>query len=264
MPDFLLRQILLLLEPLGLIWLSLIALTVALWRKRQRSLATGAAALALAIFLVGGTLLPALLLGTLEKPYAGLQPAHLPRADAIVVLGGGATASRLETGRIHLTKAADRLMMSLELLRLGKASVLVLGGGAAVLDGEMLLESELVRDRILALTFSSAGAPSLLTLGFSRNTHDEALHVQALVAARGWDRVLLVTSAFHMRRAAALFRTAGINVEPMACNFLGMERRDASWSRFHVPNWQGFELFSLWLHEQIGWCDARRRGWIHP
>src|SRR6187397_2291150 len=119
------RIVLALLEPIGLIWLTLLLLTALLWRKRQRSFAFATGALAVAIYVIGATDVPSALLRSLERPYAGVNYAALPAADAVVLLGGGVGPSRYEVGGLQLTDASDRVVMALEMIRLSKASVLV-------------------------------------------------------------------------------------------------------------------------------------------
>jgi len=46
---------------------------------------------------------------------------------------------------------------------------------------------------------------------FSDNLLENALQVRRILRRRGWHKVLLVTSAQHMRRALAVFVTAGID-----------------------------------------------------
>ncbi len=43
----------------------------------------------------------------------------------------------------------------------------------------------------------------MLLEGASRDTHDNALYTAVVLNGKGVRRILLVTSAFHMRRAAA-------------------------------------------------------------
>lgn len=56
----------------------------------------------------------------------------------------------------------------------------------------------------------------VVTLGGVLNTREEAERSRELVERRGWKWVLLVTSAFHMGRAEATFRRAGVPVHPRA------------------------------------------------
>lgn len=259
MRDALLRQVLYLLEPVGIVWLGLLFLTAALWWKKQRALTGLAGGLALFVTVIGATSIPGTLLGSLEKPYAGVDLDTLPQADAIVLLGGGAAASRYETGRTHLTTAGDRLVMARALFQREKAPVLLLGGNASKLDDTTLLEAELVRDLLAAWGVPPA---ALIPLGANGDTHDEALKVRALAAARGWHRVLLVTSANHQRRATATFRAQGLEVIPVPSNFLTNVSTAPGPPGVGVPRYDGFVKTAIWLHEQAGWWMYRRRGWI--
>ena len=261
MIDPLLRQLLKLLEPIGFIWLCLLVTTIVLWRARERFAARATVFLALLIFVVGGTPLSGWLITHLEKPYLGRRIAELPECDAVVVLGGGAAPAPREAGGVHFTSAADRVLFGVELMRLRKAPVLVLGGGASAIDGREQLEAELVAGRLRELGLVRE---EIITLGRNRNTHDEALNTARLAQERGWSRILLVTSAYHMRRAEALFRTAGVRVVPAACNFRTPSPSSSTRFFLRIPTWHGFETLSLWIHEQAGWAVYRWRGWIRP
>jgi uncharacterized SAM-binding protein YcdF (DUF218 family) len=259
MLDALLRQILCLLEPVGFTWLCLLVLTGALWWKGQRRFACAAGAIALFVTIIGGTGVPGLILASLEKPYADVSLDALPQADAIVLLGGGAAASRYEASLTHLTIAGDRLVMAHRLFKMGKAPALTLGGNAVKLDGVERLESELVRD---LLTGWGIPGDAMIPLGANGDTHDEALKVRALATERGWRRVLLVTSANHLRRATATFRATGLEAVPVPCNFLTNVSTAPAPPGIGVPRHDGFVKMAIWLHEQAGWHMYRRRGWI--
>jgi uncharacterized SAM-binding protein YcdF (DUF218 family) len=267
MASRIIQQILMLIEPIGFVWLCLLILSVVLWRSRQRRFAAAAFALAAFIYLVS-TNATGLLLGSLEQPYAGVNFAELPKADAIVLLGGGVEPSRYEAGGLHLTLAGDRLNMALEMARLRKAGALVVGGGGGEFDGKFISESAVVAQWFEQWRQSGALDPALeiLPLPPCADTHDEALGVRALAMARGWHRILLVTSAYHLRRAAGLFHTQGLEVEPVPCNFLTnistLHSPGSGW--FGVPAWEGCLKAGVWLHEEIGWIEYRRRGWIKP
>lgn len=255
------RQLLVLVQPIGLVWLALLALTVALWWKGQRTFASCTAALALFVQVIGGTDLPDALLRSLERLFAGVKIEELPRCDALILLGGGVEPSRYEAARVHLSGAGDRVMMALELLRLGKAPVLCIGGGSVSMKGETWSEASFAKAATVERNLTSA---EVVSLGICRDTHDEALRVRALAEQRGWHRVLVVTSAAHQRRALATFRTAGLEAVPGPCNFLTSISLGSSGSGIGIPSYGGFARFAVWLHEQIGWWEYRRRGWIDP
>jgi uncharacterized SAM-binding protein YcdF (DUF218 family) len=262
MRDALLHLLLSLIEPIGFIWLCLLVLTATLWWKRQRRFALATGFLAVFVTVIGSTSLPGrILLGSLERPYAGIQLDALPAADAIVLLGGGAAASRYEANGVHVTPSGDRIVMAHALFRMGKAPVMLLGGSESKLDGVVHFESEIVRE--LLVTW---GVPkeAMIPLASNADTHDEALKVRALAAEHGWRRFLLVTSANHLRRASATFRAQGLEVIPVPCNFL-TTISTAPAPRppgFAVPGNDGFVKMATWMHEEIGYFIYRRRGWI--
>lgn len=259
MADGLLHQIIYLLEPIGLAWLCLLGLAIWLACRRQGKPAILAALGVVLMTAVGSTGLAGRLLGSLEKPYAGVKLETLPTADAIVMLGGGASPSRYEARGVHLTPAGDRLVMAREVFRLGKAPVLLLGGNVNKLDGVRKFESEIVRDLI-----KTWGIPedAIIPLGENQDTHDEALKVRALATERGWHRVLLVTSANHMRRASGVFRAQGLEVIPVPCNFLTTVATAPPPPGLSVPRHDGFVKVAVWMHETIGWWTYRQRGWV--
>jgi uncharacterized SAM-binding protein YcdF (DUF218 family) len=259
MKDWFLHQLIFLCEPVGLTWLMLLILTAWLALRRQFKPSLAAAFIVLFVTLIGSTGIPGKILGSLEKPYAGVRLDTLPTADAIVILGGGSAPSRYEADGVHLTIAGDRILMAHELFRLQKAPVLLLGGNANKLDGVIRVESEIVRE---LLTHLGVPSEASIPLGTNQDTHDEALKVKALAAERGWHRILLVTSANHMRRAAGVFRAQGLEVIPVACNFLTSVGTAPVPPGFSVPRHDGFVKMSIWLHEEFGWWTYRHRGWI--
>jgi uncharacterized SAM-binding protein YcdF (DUF218 family) len=247
----------LLLQPLGLLWLGLIL--YAGWRcsrRRWRS-AIFPMLLAAAIYVVGGTSLPASLLATFERPYVGVRPELVPEADAVVVLGGMTTPSTNDVFGFHLDGEMDRLVAGVELTRQRKARALVLGGGLNR-NTQNPGEGEFLRHWVEH--WEVAKAP-VFVLGICRNTRDEAVRTRDLAEAQGWKRIVLVTSACHMPRAEGTFRHVGLEVTPFACDFVGLAA--LAEPRFKlVPSLSGFEHLGRYLHELAGSWAYRWRGWL--
>jgi uncharacterized SAM-binding protein YcdF (DUF218 family) len=246
-------------EPVGLVWLGLIFLMFRLWKKSQHGAAVWAGLLAALMTVVGSTPVPDRLLEQMERPYRITNLGSVPQADAVVVLGGGVRYSQLAPHGLDLTDAADRIVTGVELVRLGKAPNLVLGGATRTVRGREISEPELTRQWLASLPLS--GVPMFI-LPDCHNTHDEALNTSALLKQWRWKRVLLVTSAYHMRRAAAVFQTAGVPVVCVGCDFqVGLGGgSDVGW--VIAPQQGGFEKLELWMHEEIGWEAYKLRGWI--
>ena len=118
---------------------------------------------------------------------------------------------------------ANRFFGGVELYQAGKAPLLVFTGASPVLSAPDAPEGEILRRHALAY---GVPADRIAVSGAVLNTADEAREVSALLKARGLEqaKVLLVTSAFHMRRARALFEAAGLQVAPFPVHFSGEDR----------------------------------------
>ncbi|MGB0582611.1 MAG: YdcF family protein [Limisphaerales bacterium] len=246
-------------EPLGMIWVVLIGYGVWLYRHQRKRETIFIAGVVLFIWVMGATPFSALLLAGLERPYAGLEFDDVPRADAVILLGGGATVSRYEASKMHLTPSGDRVIMAYDLMLAEKAPVMVVGGGSVSYKGDNFVLSEITRDWLVSNKLEPG---NVIALPHCKDTHDEALFVAEMAKTNGWDQLLLVTSATHMRRAAATFRTQGVNVFEVPCNFHTLVGRFGGYTVTIIPKPGGFEKMGNYLHEKIGWFYYRMRGRI--
>jgi uncharacterized SAM-binding protein YcdF (DUF218 family) len=121
-------------------------------------------------------------------------------ADAIVVLG-----CRLDAEGRARERLRQRVARAVELWRAGGAPLLVLSGGG----DRPVAEAEIMRELALA-----AGVPAeaVLCEPASNNTVENAVNSARLLGERDITRILLVSDRTHLRRAALLFRLAGIEV----------------------------------------------------
>ena len=245
-----------LLNPLGLVWAGLLILTLSLLLRRLKGHAILAGSLW--ILLTVSTCFPfwGLRLFALEDPWrdiAGRWHA-LPTADAIVCLGGGASISPQEMVGVNLIGASDRPVTAVELLRRSKAPRLLIGGGGSPQKG---YEAEAVKAWFALWQLSSA---EITSLGKCLDTHDEAEKVAALVRQQGWKRILLVTSASHMKRAQAVFqKSCAIEIIAVPCAFES-DGEVTEW--VFLPSPGELNAFAVWFHEVVGWWVYRARGWI--
>lgn len=234
--------------------LAALAVALLLLRRGRRRAATALiAAAALALYALATPSLSQALLRPLE---AALQAPATPAGgcDVIVVLGSGLrTASeavppemRLDDGSLRRTLAAWRQW------RVAPRPILLLGGQRFADDppGQSLARADLLRD---------LGVPAgqLYRLDAGRTTHGEAQAVAGLAPSAGWRRICLVTSAWHLPRAMATFRHAGLALEPVPCDFAthalpGGPRR---W----LPSAGALAGSSLALHEYVGRLYYRLR-----
>jgi len=201
--------------------------TVCLLLRRRK------AAIVLAVFAVGWSLTWSIpqasdwLRGHLEFHYPKVNEETLPKADAIVILGGGQYYGWLKKQNIRLDDLeSSRVAAGARAWLAGRAPVIILTGGKT---GRI---SEAQR---MAEAINRLGVPdsALLLEERSRSTRDNALYTAALAKPRGVRTVLLVTSGLHMPRAVLVFREAGFHVVPVP---VPERARRMTWLRSWLPS----------------------------
>jgi uncharacterized SAM-binding protein YcdF (DUF218 family) len=179
--------------------------------------------------------------------------------DAVIVLGGGVDPNiTVETGRTAFREPAERMITAFDLLRAGRAKSVLLSGGPWGDARVPLVRSEagVMADQLEAWGIDAA---RIVVEERSRNTHENAVESVAIVRARGWGRVLLVTSAAHMPRALACFVHEGLRVDALPVDFHASD--PARWPPSWLPRaWAVLESTEV-LHEWVGRAVYRARGW---
>jgi uncharacterized SAM-binding protein YcdF (DUF218 family) len=180
-----------------------------------------------------------------------------PIADAIVVLGGAVGPSVPPRVYPDLTDASDRVWHAARLYQAGKAPIVVASGGTLPWKDQEFREAD-VMQRLL----QSWGVPSdsVLLEGASAITYENARFTADLASERGIDRVLLVTSALHMRRALATFRSQDVNALPAATDYRVVEQHRTVLDL--LPDAGALAGSTAAIREYVGFWVYEWRGWI--
>jgi uncharacterized SAM-binding protein YcdF (DUF218 family) len=192
--------------------------------------------------------------GLLHPPAAlsEVQITELKRAPrtTIVVLGAGRHLLAPEYGISTLAPLSiERVRYGLWLSRetglpVGYSGGVGHGARPGISEGE-------IAARIAEREF---GRPLRWTETESRDTRENALKTVALLAPLGYDRLVIVTHDFHMRRALRNFEraTEGRNLTLIAAPMgvsAGGPLRFGDW----LPSTGGYVSTALALHEWLGW-----------
>ena len=199
--------------PTGVIFLLLVVSLVL--RKR------GLAAAALAVLWLSSTPLVSDTVMRAVEGWQVRQPvASAPKADAIVVLSGMLRVVPGSHDTVEWSDAVDRFDAGIALARAGKAPLLVFTSEWYPWDGGGTDKGRLLADRAVEL---GVARDRIVISRRVSTTADEANAVPEALAAHagssGPKSVILVTSAFHMRRSALLFSRAGLSVTPFPVDF---------------------------------------------
>jgi uncharacterized SAM-binding protein YcdF (DUF218 family) len=187
-------------------------LLIALIRKRRWPLIAALVALYLSSMpLVGNRLARGL-----ESRYPGLAIDQVENADAIVPLGGIFGPPAADGFLPNVGEAGERLEAGITLWQRKKAAWLVFTGGRTPWAKQAEVEGAAAKRVAIA---RGIPAEHILVTREVGNTSDEAQAVEGLMRERGWRKIILVTSAGHMPRAARLFRKAGVDFIPFPVDF---------------------------------------------
>jgi uncharacterized SAM-binding protein YcdF (DUF218 family) len=220
---FLSKTLDLLLSPLT--W-CLLLLVPAAWRCRlQRPTLWLVLSAFVVLWLFGNPAVANALMGYVES---SAETTYRPNTtyDAVIVLGGAVDAQRSQSsGQLQLNGSAERILQGYELVRTGRARNILLSAGALIPLEGVPTEAEFLARQLRAW---NVPADRIYEERLSRNTRENAVESARIVAAQGWQRLLLVTSAAHMSRALGCFRAAGLAADALPVDHRGADEAGGS------------------------------------
>ena len=247
------------LDPLAVIWVLLLCIAWRFRKLKEHKTSAVVFLLCTLVWCMGATPLSGWLLAKLERPYMVDDWEALPKADAVICLGGGLFPQSGEALGITASDSFDRYLTAFDLMESGKADNLVFGGSDYEINGTITSEGQLLNEW---RTRWGMVKGEVHFLDNSYTTRDEAVRVHELVKSKNWETLYLVTSAWHMKRAEAVFRKHGVKVQPVGCDFKGYATtaKKRRWKLF--PQSDNFQNLHEFAHEMVGYQYYRWRGWI--
>jgi len=179
-----------------------------------------------------------LFLRPLEDSYP--QPTAL-NGDVIVVLGGGEFGHCPDGICVSLT-SMKRCIYAFFIQKRNSLPIIVAGGK---LFGMHRTEAEIMGDFL-----SSLGAKDVVEEKRTINTWEQGKAISEVMKEKGWERAILVTSAFHMRRAVYSLQKNGVIVMPVPTDY--RTDREGSVLSYLLPSSNQLNQSFLALHEYIG------------
>jgi len=169
----------------------------------------------------------------------------------------------MPSGAHHLTgllDPSDRLLVAFRLYRSGKAPLIFCSGGNNPIGGQPGQIPEATWMARLLEEWDMPTAAIQIESG-SINTHENAIRTYQMLSSHSIHRILLVTSAMHMPRAAGTFRKAGFEVIAVPADFR------TGWGEANLldkwlPSANNVIKSDAALHEWLGIAIYRLRGWI--
>ncbi len=178
--------------------------------------------------------------------------------DAVVLLGG-VTDERVIaiTGQPAYNDNVERLIMTNRLLHEGKAKVAILSGAAMDADLVPFGEARVMRDQLREWGVDD---DRIIVEEKARNTRENAVYSAEIVRARGFQRVLVVTSAMHMKRAQECFAAVDLPIDTLAVDYRAHDRKKELLPRAHALATSSTyirELFGRVIYRMQGYARSR-------
>jgi len=174
------------------------------------------------------------------EPLRIIEPPR--QADAIVIFAGGAG----ETGRAG-GGALERLKQAVDLYKAGYSRSLIISSGYVY----TLREAEVMRASAID---QGIPASAILLEEKASNTYLNVRYVDDILRSRGWTRILLVSSPYHMRRALLVWHRVAPDVDvvptpPIVSQFYE-HQRGASLEQVRAVLQEYVAIVAYWRH---GW-----------
>jgi uncharacterized SAM-binding protein YcdF (DUF218 family) len=223
----------------------LIFAVVSLWAGGNRWVATGLA-------------------HSLESRYPSPDP--VPHAQVLVLLGGGTDPPEPPRRMVEINSAGDRVLYAAQLYREGKTDTILVSGGLLDWDRQATTPAQ---DMASLLEWMGVPASAIWQQGESHNTYEDAFFCAKVLKEKRVNRILLVTSAWHMPRAVKLFQAQGLDVIPLPTDYNVTKK---GWDQLLSQDWRSsvldlfpsvsnLDLTTKMLKEYLGLFVYGLRGW---
>ena len=236
---------------IALVGVAGIVVSVRSLRAGRILLASGAGLLAIG----GWSPVGPVLLEALENRFA---PAEIQGTVAGLILLGGAVDTHItaERGDVALNEGGERLAATATLaLQYPRAQIFLSGGASHIRPTGTISESAAARRILIGLGVEGS---RIEMEERSRNTCENAAETKASVQPAAGAQWLLITSASHMPRAIACFRTHRFTVVPYPVDY--RTRGNEGLSGFMDTVSKGLTALDLAVHEWVGLATYRAFG----
>lgn len=221
-----------------------ILMFAAVWFFLRRKVAPGLVTFLIALVMWGASITPvsdALMRG-LEHDFSIPRD---PKGDVIVLLGGGVygkVPDMTGTGAPS-EEMYGRIVTAVRLQK--KLDVPIIVSGGKVFEHKEA-EAPIVRRFLLDL---GVAPQKIIVEERSRDTFENAQYTKELCRELRLKRPVVVTSAYHLKRAVLSFRKAGMEVTPFPASFKSAQGKQYDWTDY-LPG--DYRRVAAAVHEYLG------------
>jgi uncharacterized SAM-binding protein YcdF (DUF218 family) len=167
--------------------------------------------------------------------------------EAGIVLGGLSMFDQNNQG--YFTDQEDRFLQTLELYNQGIIKKIIISGGSGQLLKKEPPEADFLKEKFL---LHKVKLTDIIIENKSRNTFENAVFTKKIIDSLQLNGpFILISSAWHLRRATKVFTKAGLIVKPYPCAFEAISKKynieDYVW-----PNLKALITWGSLLKEIVG------------
>lgn len=182
------------------------------------------------------------------------QPVKFKTKTALVLGGFSNWDDKRKT--LVFSSAAERLFKAIELYQKHLIDTIFISGGNASAIGKTYPEAYFARKYLVEMGIDSS---KIFEESQSKSTIENAEEIKKILNHNHLQHreFLLITSAFHMKRAKACFAKNKLKVVGMPVQFIGNPSREYLISDFFFPSSQALMHFDLIVKEWFGWLGYK-------
>jgi uncharacterized SAM-binding protein YcdF (DUF218 family) len=201
------------------------------------------------VVLVGNGLLARWLAGTLQEPAFFKKPQEFAGVSAIVLLGDGSivepTTGEARPGWLAYSRIEQAASLYHSAIANGASCrIIVTGDDSADLA---LADRPVYAARLQALRVRATDVQVEIK---GRNTYRQAELTNEILKGIQYDRIFIVTSGLHMKRALRYFLHFGVQAIPVASDYVAAKIA-------FLPSGANFAIVDIALHQYIGIARLR-------
>ncbi len=239
--------------PPGILVVAILVIALILFYRRQWKLGLANLSAAMVLWALSVSPVANLLMRGLEADFP--IPQH-PSGDVIILLGGGVIHGVPDINGRSAPAASTmgRIVAAVRLYRMVHLPIIVTGGRGGDAADEAVAT---VAQRFLV----DLGVPEdrIIVEDRARDTEQNARLTTVICRKKGFSRPILLTAAYHLKRAVAAFDAAGLQVNPFPAYFLGSAAESFTWRRL-LPRAGALYTSAEALHEYVGLVYYRLAG----
>lgn len=171
-----------------------------------------------------------------------------------IVLGG--MASSADDGKLHVGPSIDRILTAITLYHKGQIEKILITGGSGLLTAQEAKEAPAIE---LFCIQMKVDEEDIIIEPESRNTYENAVFTKNLIGTPQ-EKVLLITSASHMRRSIGCFKKQGFKFDLLSADPSGEPQ--LYFDDYFIPKAEPLMKWNYLIKEWIGYYAYKAAGYI--